>query len=180
MKPLDESSPAPVSRRPRFSSFARRTLLVGCILAGSIFSYFFISRFVLMSVQIRGVSMSPTLRDGERYILYRAPYLWREPRQGEIVVLRDPEDNDLSIKRIVGLPNDIVEVRRDGIYVNHVKLSEPYLASNAPAFNEPIRPIHLGEDDYFVLGDNRNRSADSRLYGPVQRKSILGVISKSG
>ena len=182
MKPLDESSPvsAPEIRSPTNSRFTRRLLLVACVLAGSVFSYFLISRFVLMSVQIHGVSMAPTLRDGERYILYRAPYLWRSPRQGEIVVLRDPEDNDLSIKRIIGLPNDIVEIRRDGIYVNRVKLSEPYLDPDARAFNEPARPIHLGDDDYFVLGDNRSRSADSRLYGPVQRKSILGVISKSG
>ena len=161
-------------------SFGRKLLLVVCLLLGSVASYFMISRFVLMSVQIRGASMSPTLQDGERYVLYRAPYLWRSPRQGEIVVLRDPEDNDLSIKRIVGLPNDIVQVKRDGIYVNNVKLAEPYLPSDTPRYNEPGKPVHLGDDDYYVLGDNRGRSADSRLYGPVQRESILGVISKSG
>ncbi len=180
MNPLDEASPAPAPGSRILIPFTRKFLLVACLLAGSVFSYLMISRFVLMSVQIRGVSMSPTLRDGERYILYRAPYLWRSPRQGEIVVIRDPEDHDLSIKRIVGLPNDVVQVKRDGIYVNDVKLAEPYLPSDTPAMNMPSAPVHLGEDDYYVLGDNRNRSADSRLYGPVQRKAILGVISKSG
>jgi signal peptidase I len=182
MNPLDESSPvpAPASKSRGVIPFTRKLLLVVCLLTGSVFSYLIISRFVLMSVQIRGASMSPTLQDGERYILYRAPYLWRSPRQGEIVVIRDPEDHDLSIKRIVGLPNDIVQVKRDGIYVNNIKLAEPYLPSDTPTVNVPTAPVHLGEDDYYVLGDNRSRSADSRLYGPVQRKSILGVISKSG
>lgn len=172
--------PAPEYRKRGISRFSGRVLVVTLVLLGSLFSYFFITRFVLMSVQIRGSSMSPTLRDGERYILYRAPYLWRAPRQGEIVVLRDPEDDDLSIKRIIGLPNDVVQVRRDGIYVNGVKLPEPYLSSNAAGLNDPGPPIHLGDNDYFVLGDNRKRSADSRVYGPVPRKSILGLISKSG
>lgn len=182
MNPPVQWQSLPPSEHPKrgVSRFSGRVLVLTCVLLGSLLSYFIITRFVLMSVQIRGSSMSPTLRDGERYILYRAPYLWRAPRQGEIVVLRDPEDNDLSIKRVIGLPFDVVQVKRDGIYVNGIRLSEPYLSSNAPAFNEPGPLVHLGENDYFVLGDNRKRSADSRVYGPVPRKSILGLISKSG
>jgi signal peptidase I len=144
-------------------------------------SYFLISRYVLMSVQISGISMSPTLFNGERYILLRFPYLWRNPRQGEIVVIRDPEDHGLSIKRIIARPNDVIEIRRDGVYINHAKLAEPYLASFASFATcaVPVRPTRLGPDDYFVLGDNRGFSADSRSYGPVPRKDILGLISKS-
>ena len=155
--------------------------LVICGALWTVIFYLLISHFVLMAVEIKGTSMSPTLLDGERYILYRAPYLWRGPRTGEIVVIKDPQDLDLSIKRIVGLPNDLVEIRKDGVYVNNVKLREPYLTSFAAyaSGREPIKPIHLGPEDYFVLGDNRNRSADSRIYGPVPRRFILGLISKS-
>ena len=73
--------------------------------------------------------MSPTLLDGERYVLYRCTYLVRPPRMGEIVVIKDPEDHGLSIKRIVGLPQEVVQVRRDGLYIDDAKVSEPYLVS---------------------------------------------------
>ncbi|MDB6066498.1 MAG: signal peptidase [Pedosphaera sp.] len=165
----------------RFSGGQRQSSLILCILLWSIISYLLISHFVLMAVEIRGASMSPTLLDGERYILFRCPYLWRTPRKGEIVVITDPEDQNLSIKRIVALPNEIIEIRRDGVYVNNAKLPEPYLTSfsSHASGDNPVKPFRLGHDDYFVLGDNRGRSADSRAYGPVPRKCILGLISKS-
>jgi signal peptidase I len=159
----------------------RQTQLLICGALWSVIFYLLISHFVIMAVEIKGTSMSPTLLDGERYILFRCPYLWRAPRAGEIVVIKDPQDEDLSIKRIVGLPNDLVEIRTDGVYVNKSRLPEPYLTSLAAyaSGREPVKPIRLGPHDYFVLGDNRNRSADSRIYGPVPRKFILGLISKS-
>jgi signal peptidase I len=179
---LPESQAAGQPRKSRrFVPERRQSAFVICILLWSVISYLLLSHFVLMSVEIKGTSMTPTLLDGQRYILFRAPYLWRTPRTGEIVVIKDPQDLDLSIKRIVALPNDLVEVRRDGVYVNNVKLPEPYLTSLASraSGDEPVKPIRLGRNDYFVLGDNRRRSADSRIYGPVPRKYILGLIAKS-
>ena len=166
------------------SPFSRRKLQTKILICGALWAvifYLLISHFVLMGVEIKGTSMSPTLLDGDRYILFRCPYLWRAPRAGEIVVIKDPQDLGLSIKRIVGLPNDLIEIRKDGVYVNNAKLHEPYLTSFAAYASgwRPVKPIHLGPQDYFVLGDNRNRSADSRIYGPVPRKYILGLISKS-
>ena len=144
--------------------------------------YFFISHYVLMAVEIKGVSMCPTLIDGERMLLYRYPLFLRDPRVGEIVVIEDPEDHGLSIKRVVGLPNDTVEMRRDGLYVNGRKMAEPYLPRSFTKLeakvgsNQPTKPVHLSQKNYFVLGDNRDRSADSRIYGPVRRDQILGLI----
>ncbi len=165
---------------PRAREYRQVPLLI-FVLVLSILSYFLVHRYVLMSVEIQGASMSPTLFNGERYILFRCPYLWRAPRQGEIVVINDPEDHGLSIKRVIALPNDLVEIRRDGVYVNHARLPEPYLASFASFATcaMPVKPTRLGSDDYYVLGDNRGRSADSRSYGPVPRKDILGLIAKS-
>jgi signal peptidase I len=167
--------PAPV---PQY----RQVRLLIFVVLFSWLSYFLISHFIFMTVQIQGNSMSPTLLDGDRYLLFRCPYLWRAPRQGEIVVIRDPEDQGLSIKRIVARPNDLVEIRADGVYVNGTRLAEPYLASFAALATGDfhVKPTRLGPDDYFVLGDNRPRSADSRTYGPVPRKAILGLIAKSG
>jgi signal peptidase I len=181
MNAPDNASITPPDIRPAFSRGKRQTKVLVCAALWSVIFYLFISHFVLMAVEIKGTSMSPTLLDGDRYILFRCPYLWRAPRVGEIVVIKDPQDQDLSIKRIVGLPNDLIEIRKDGVYVNKRKLSEPYLTSLAALSSgiQPVKPIHLGPHQYFVLGDNRFRSADSRIYGPVQRDSILGLISKS-
>jgi signal peptidase I len=183
MNATDGSSTTPpkAGRRFSFSGDKQQTKLLICGALWSIVFYLLISHFVVMGVEVQGTSMSPTLLDGDRYILYRCPYLWRTPRVGEIVVIKDPQDEGLSVKRIVGVPNDLIEIRKDGVYVNNAKLPEPYLTSYA-AFasgNERVKPIHLGPHDYFVLGDNRNRSADSRVYGPVPRKFILGLISKT-
>jgi signal peptidase I len=181
-----ESIPAegqPEPRRFRLFRFVpqeRQMLLLLRILLLSVGTYFLISRYILMAVEIKGVSMSPTLLDGERYILYRCIFLWRAPRHGEIVVIKDPQDQDLSIKRIVALPYDVVEIRSNGVYVNQAKLPEPYLtlAAAYASGDYHVRPTQLAKDQYYVLGDNRSKSADSRTYGPVKRKEILGPISK--
>jgi signal peptidase I len=176
--------PAPEERRLRLTQITpetRSSYILLCIVLWSIISYLLISHFVMMSVQIKGASMSPTLLDGQRYLLYRCTYFWRAPRAGEIVVIRDPQDHDLSIKRIIARPNDLLEIRRDGVYVNEAKLPEPYLPAAAAlaSGNRTVKPTRLGPNDYFVLGDNRDYSADSRIYGPVPRDFILGVINKA-
>jgi signal peptidase I len=177
--PLEESAHRRFKLLPNAGQYRQLSLLV-CLLLWSIISYLTISHFVLMAVEISGTSMSPTLLDGERYILYRCTYLWRAPRKGEIVVIQDPQDHGLSIKRIVATPREWIEIRRDGVYVNHLKLPEPYLTSAASGASgrAAVKPLCLGRDEYFVLGDNRERSADSRIYGPVPRQAILGLISK--
>ena len=159
---------------------SRQAYIVLCILLWSIIAYLVISHFVMMSIQIKGASMIPTLQDGQRFILYRFPYLVREPKAGEIVVIRDPEDHALSIKRIIAVPNQTIEIKRDGVYVDNIKKPEPYLTDEAiwASGNKLIKPTLLGPKDFYVLGDNRDRSADSRIYGPVPRNFILGTIRK--
>jgi signal peptidase I len=150
------------------------------VLFFSVLAYFLVSHYILMAVEIKGVSMMPTLLDGQRYVLYRCAYLFRAPRKSEIVVIRDPEDHGLSIKRIVGLPGETVQVRRNGVYINDQKLSEPYLVSKYVLWPRyaTTRPVQVPKDCYFVLGDNRDNSADSRIYGPVPRNAVLGVVPR--
>jgi len=167
---------------PNFGAEDRLSYVVLCIALWSALAYLFISHFIMMAVEIKGASMIPTLLDGQHYILYRCPYLFRAPHPGEIVVIRDPEDHDLSIKRIIAQPNDLFEIRRDGVYVNNAKLPEPYLTPDAAwaSGNKLIKPTRLGPNEFYVMGDNRDRSADSRIYGPVPRNFILGTINKHG
>jgi signal peptidase I len=144
-------------------------------------SYFFISRYIVQSVQVEGASMSPTLHDSDRYFLNRWVYDLRAPRRGEIVVLRDPTDGAYCVKRVVALPGEAVYFKNGRFFVNGKELSEPYLPDGVRTFTpEKIQDemVAIGKDRYFVLGDNRNNSFDSRFYGPIPRENILGVVMR--
>jgi signal peptidase I len=166
--------------RKTVPSFKRQ--IVHCIIAAAIAvsSYLFSSQFLFQKVIVDGDSMSPTLRDSQAFLLNRVEYLFRKPQWGDIVVIRDPEDGGLSIKRIVAVEGQSVELDRGGVFVNGLKLPEYYLRPGTRTFSyHSIRAekFNCGPEQYFVLGDNRGESADSRIYGPVPRQNILGVVA---
>ncbi len=125
---------------------------------------------------LSGPSMLPNLHEGEYLLISRMNYLFGEPQRGDIVVF-DPPGNPPGaprlIKRMIGLPGDTLEFRDKVLYVNSEVLNEPYL-------NEPCRGScadrawTLGENEYFLMGDNRNNSNDSRAFGPIPRDRIVG------
>lgn len=156
----------------------RFPVLIGLFLCCAA-SYFLASRYMVCTVVIRGRSMTPTLRDGDQYLLNRIAYLFREPRRGDLVVIHDPGHDDMAIKRIVGLPGDLLEIKNGALFVNHKRVVEPYLAPNTMTFpgNACQHTIKLGSKRYFVMGDNRPESEDSRFYGPIHRDNIVGVVS---
>ena len=163
------------SRQPFFKQLLQYAL-IGALGCGS---YLFISHFILGSVKVIGVSMAPTLRDSDLYLLNRWIYLVRDPQPNDIVVIRDPTDRAYAVKRIIAGAGDLVYLKNGRVYVNGRELREPYLDPGTPTYtlakaNEAL--VRCGKDQYFVLGDNRKNSTDSREYGPVPRQSILGLI----
>ncbi|MBI1839609.1 MAG: signal peptidase I [Verrucomicrobia bacterium] len=157
----------------------RFPMLMGLFLC-CVASYFLASRYMVCTVIIRGRSMTPTLRDGDQYLLNRIAYLFREPKRGDLIVLRDPGHTDMAIKRIVAGPGDCIEVKDGVVYVNHSRLAEHYLAPSTqtqPGKALSSGAVRLGDKSYFVLGDNRQESEDSRYYGPIHRDNIVGVVS---
>ena len=167
------------SSKPTIVSAGQRKLLKLLLLVALSFcSYIFFSRIVVTAVEVKGVSMSPTLIAGDLFMLNRFAYLTREPQRGELVVLKDPETGDLIVKRIVGLPCETVMMQNEIAYINGRRLPEPY-ATRATAMNRTqfSKATVVPQGCYFVLGDNRGRSLDSRTFGPIKRESILGVIS---
>ena len=129
-------------------------------------------------VVVDGPSMTPTLSHGERLLMHRWALHVRQPQRGDVVALGPFTDGDLLVKRVVALPGETIHLKRHGVYVNGQQLREPYLDRDFATF--PCRfgsePVQLAEDEYFVLGDNRGNSEDSRAFGPVRRSTFLGFI----
>jgi signal peptidase I len=119
--------------------------------------------------------MEPTLYENERVLINRVVYYFRPPGRGDIVILEDPLGSPSDfVKRIVALPGDIIEIRNGKTYVNSKPLSEPYVANDMD--NENVGPIKISSNHFFVMGDNRPKSSDSRRFGSVSRRNILGKV----
>ena len=160
-------------------SFVQQLLQLLLLLMLAMVSYLAISRFVLQSVQVVGASMVPTLHDSDHYFLNRWAYYLHPPQHSDIVVVKDPTDGAFVVKRIIATPGEAIYFKKGQVYVNGMRLKEPYLAAGTATFTgTPVDEVLIlcGRDQYFLLGDNRNNSFDSRMYGPVRRQNILGAI----
>jgi signal peptidase I len=143
-------------------------------------SYFLISRYVLQIVEVQGASMVPTLHNSDRYYLKRWIYYTRSPERGDVVVIKDPTDGTFAVKRIIALAGESIFLKNGVVYVNGRPLKEPYLSPGTSTFTcntANAEMITCGRNRYFVLGDNRGNSFDSRFYGPIPRENILGAIA---
>lgn len=124
---------------------------------------------------VEGDSMQPNFATGQFLIVSRVHYLLGQPERGDVVVFHYPQnpENDY-IKRVIGLPGDRVELRGQRVYVNGVELDEPYIQEVCTEFNCPDNAWQVEADHFFVMGDNRNRSQDSRAFGLVARRYLVG------
>lgn len=167
---------SPVLRPRLHRPHLLRELLETAVLIGLVYT---LVNLASVRFYIEGPSMQPNFYAGQFLIVSRVHYLLAEPQRGEIVVFDPPGDDNqvddpLLIKRLIGLPGDTVELRDGQVYINGVALNEPYLKEPCQGSRCRDAVWQLGANEYFLMGDNRNNSRDSRVFGPVTRDRIVG------
>ncbi|MBN1249094.1 MAG: signal peptidase I [Anaerolineae bacterium] len=171
---LDSTEIAPEDEGPSIrQSFGIRswlqdtleTLLLAAIL-------FFVINTLTGRYQVHGQSMEPSLHDGQYLIASKVTYWLHSPQRGDVVVLDPPNRNSNVpyIKRVIGLPGDLVEVREQRVWVNGIALNEPYISAPPNYTGNWV----VGEGEYLVFGDNRNNSSDSHSWGVLPEEHVLG------
>jgi signal peptidase I len=134
--------------------------------------------FVIQPFQVNGQSMAPNFSDRDYLVVDEISYRFREPERGEVIIFRFPRDrSQFFIKRIIGMPGETVRIKEEGVFIvrngNEVQLDESFYLSNL-LDNGPVQEVVLAENEYFMLGDNRGASSDSRSWGPITRDDIIG------
>lgn len=139
-----------------------------------------IHRFVFQPFYVVGPSMEPSFYDNEYLIIEKITYRFREPKRGEVIVFQSPSNpKDYLIKRIIGLPNEKILIEKGDILIENTQFvqglelkEDTYLASGTTTPGQIS--VELQDDQYYVLGDNRNMSLDSRVFGPINKENIIG------
>lgn len=140
---------------------------------------FVIRAYIVQTFVVEGQSMQPNFHDGEYLLIDKVSYRFNQPQRGDVVVFISPEDQKLHfIKRVIGLPGEAVEITQNRIFINNNQIQEDYLRRGEQTligdnFINDFKTV-IPQDHYFVLGDNRQNSKDSRLIGLIPKQSIVG------
>ena len=134
-----------------------------------------IRTFLFEPIRVDGESMCDTLQDGEIMLVTKPEYLFGDPQRGDVVICKYPGRTENFVKRVMGIPGDVIEIRSNVVYRNGEALDEPYLTPERNDNGFSMEAFTLGGDEYFVMGDNRDRSDDSRVnVGFVPFENLVG------
>ncbi len=198
MEPAPGDDGAPTSREPRRHKSLIREWIES--LAFTVLFVLIFTRFVAQATQVPTESMKPTIMVGDHFFLDKIAFLANYPKglhpilpersmeRGDIVAFRAPSQGDIPfVKRLIGTPGDVIEIRNKRVWINDAELDEPYkihvdstLYEDHPwtpddyVIRDNYGPVTLPEDAYFVMGDNRDNSNDSRYWGFIGREDIIG------
>lgn len=205
-QPVEALTPeAPEAVKKKFSLFRKKEKkkktvkqeVISWILTilGALVIALIVRMFLFEPIRVDGESMRDTLQDGDIVFVSKPAYLRGEFNRGDVIICRYPNRNKqtnlniggsfeisftnhtLFVKRLIALPGDILEMREGAVYVNGELVDESGINMHSTA-NTTFGPVLLGEDSYFVMGDNRGNSNDSRFVGPLTRKMIVGHVQR--
>ncbi len=166
----DDVATAVARGKPSWRSLLEILIAAGIVVL--LYSFFF------TSVEVKDERMTPTLRADQRVLVSRLPYRLTTPRRGDIVAVRNRVDpSRIELRRVIGLPGDVLDIRGVQVSVNGLLLREPYLLEGRERLNLDAMTVgryRLGQDDYFLLNDNRANLSDSRSFGAFSREQIVG------
>jgi signal peptidase I len=131
---------------------------------------------ILRPHKIKGQSMDPTFPDGEYILTEKVSYYRNDPKRGDVIVFKPPISEDEFIKRVIGLPGETVMIRNNKVFINDIELKEDYIKVDTygGSFLNEGEKYTVPAGNYFVIGDNRPHSSDSRAWGPITKKVITG------
>lgn len=138
---------------------------------------FLIRTFLVQTFVVQGKSMEPNYFNRDYLLVDKVSYRFSQPKRGQIVVFRNPENRRVDfVKRIIGLPGETIAIKDGKVLINDAELEERYLSgAKTEAFGETSK-IQLGGAEYFMMGDNRDNSLDSRRIGPIRRADLVGHV----
>ncbi len=132
--------------------------------------------FLIQPFYVEGASMEPTFNSNEYLLVDEITFRFQEPKRGEVVVFRYPRDpRQFYIKRVIALPGDTITIQRGKIRINNQELTEPYV-DELRLGDSNLEPLTIPADQYYLMGDNRSNSLDSRIFGPVDKKFVIGRV----
>jgi signal peptidase I len=146
----------------------------------AVITVFLIRTYLMQPFLVSGASMEPNFGSGNYLIIDEVTYQFREPKRGEVIVFRYPDNpSTYYIKRIIGLPGEAVEIRKGSVYIFNNEHPEGFVLEEAylpPGLKTPgTTKAELSSGEYFVLGDNRNYSYDSRSWGSLPKENVIGI-----
>lgn len=141
--------------------------------------YILIFHFIAQPQRVVSVSMQPNFFENDRLIVEKISYRFSEPKRGDVIVFKYPENEDISlIKRIIGLPGETLTIKDNNIYINDQLLTEPYVKDQESTVPNAVikenTPFVINPNEYVVMGDNRLESGDSRQWGTISDTHIIG------
>ncbi len=140
-------------------------------IAAAVLLSFLVRQYVFQPSQVKMSSMFPTLKENEIILVNKLTYILNQPLRGDIVVFQPPNAQEHYVKRIIGLPGEEIEIRDGAVYVDQNRIEEPYISVETDGVYSPIQ---LSDNEFFVMGDNRGNSMDSRAFGPIASQTIVG------
>src|SRR5688572_5680153 len=169
-------SPAEPARESLWVRMGRETVVgVQTLVSAAVYATLIVT-FVVQVARVDGMSMSPTLEDHDRLIVNKLVYELGEPRPGDIVMLYYPLNPEkMFVKRVIAKEGDTVRIEDGRVYINDLPLSDEYVPA-AFRSHDDYGPEVVKQGYYFVMGDHRNNSSDSRHWGPVPKKYIVGKV----
>lgn len=180
---VSESQEAkPTSQQEKKKNVKKEILSWILTLGSAVIIALLIRTFLFEPIRVDGQSMCDTLQNNEIMFVTKPEYIFGQPQDGDVIICKYPGRTENFVKRLMGVPGDTISVQNNVVYRNGVALDEPYLTETRNQDGFSMEPMTLGEDQYFVMGDNRDNSHDSRNYygygkpATLSRSQIIGHV----